>query len=120
MVSKVWSSIKELPGEVYFFVLIWLGLVPALALYFVATLVYASLNNIDISQVSDFAFLWPVMVISFLTIFFVVQLGAYHKFRTGFFLAWLEVVMGTPVEELYERGRQARLEQHFQKNNKKG
>ncbi|MGO7038826.1 hypothetical protein ACCS60_10745 [Rhizobium acaciae] len=112
---------KKLPGEVYFFVVSWLAIAPAVGVYFAASIIYVKVKHIDPSQIGDFAFLWPVMVISFLTLFLVMQLAAYSKFRTGFFSAWLEMVFGEmTAERLYERGRQARLDkQEFRKSDEK-
>ncbi|MBY5348235.1 hypothetical protein [Rhizobium leguminosarum] len=103
---------KKLHGEVYFFVVTWLAITPAAGLYFASSIIYVKAKHIDPSQIGDFAFLLPVMLICFLTLFLIMQLAAYSKFRTGFFSAWLEMVFGEiTVEGLYERGRQARLEQ---------
>ncbi|MCB2400426.1 hypothetical protein [Rhizobium ruizarguesonis] len=111
---------KKLPGEVYFFVVGWLAIAPAVGVYFAASIIYVKVKHIDPSQIGDFAFLWPVMVISFLTLFLVMQLAAYSKFRTGFFSAWLEMVFGEiTAEGLYERGRQARLDKQVRKSGEK-
>ncbi|XKM39482.1 hypothetical protein A4U53_025230 [Rhizobium ruizarguesonis] len=76
---------KKLHGEVYFFVVTWLAITPVAGLYFAASIIYVKTKHIDPSQIGDFAFLWPVMLICFLTLFLIMQLAAYSKFRTGFF-----------------------------------
>jgi hypothetical protein len=46
------------------------------------------------------------MLFAFTTMLLVVKLGSQSKFRTGFFTAWLQMVMGeVTLEGLYERGR---------------
>lgn len=97
---------KNLHEEVRFFVWAWLALAPPCAVLFAGTIVYVKVNDINPSTVADVSFLWPVMLFAFLTMLLLVELGSQSKFRTGFFTAWLQMVMGeTTIEGLYGRGR---------------
>ncbi len=81
---------KKLPGEVRFFVIAWLLFVPALVLYFTAQIVSTNAQHMDLATLANWGGIWPVAAIGFLTICAFVEMGAYVKFKTGFFSAWSE------------------------------
>jgi hypothetical protein len=101
--------VKNLHGEVRFVVWAWLAIAPPCALLFAGTLVYVKVTHIDPSTVANMSHLWPVMFFAFLTMLLMVEVGAQTKFRTGFFTAWLEMMMGEiTIGGLHERGRRDR------------
>ncbi|TAV48366.1 hypothetical protein ELI30_08650 [Rhizobium leguminosarum] len=97
---------KHLHEEVRFFVWAWLAVAPPSAIWFGGMIFCIKINHIDPSTVSDASVLWPVMLFFFMTMLLVVEVGSQSKFKTGFFTAWLQMVMGeVTLEGLYQRGR---------------
>ncbi|WP_126921319.1 hypothetical protein [Rhizobium vallis] len=86
---------KKLPGEVYFFVVLWALFAPALVVYFIAKLKYVELEHIDFASVANFNFVWPIPAAILLTILLMLELASYFKFKLGFFSAWHAVAMNT-------------------------
>ncbi|EJZ21733.1 hypothetical protein RCCGEPOP_08445 [Rhizobium sp. Pop5] len=89
------EQVKKLPGEVYFFIVLWALFAPALVVYFIAKLKYVQQEHIDPASVANLNFAWPVAAVFLLTMLFLLELASYFKFKLGFFSAWHAVAVNT-------------------------